>query len=61
MSWSISLQSQFIYQKRELLGQLVPTDGEDNNIIPETIYADICHVYEDTDRNKEEIRSRKEI
>ena len=61
MSWSICLQSQFIYQKRELLGQLVPTNDKDSNIIPEIIYADICHVYEGTDINKEEIEVEKKF
>ena len=51
-----NLSTESVYlPKRELLGQLIPTDDEDNNIIPETIYADICHVYENTDINEEEI------
>ena len=47
--------------KRELLGQLIPTDDEDNNIIPETICADICHVYGNTDINEEEIEVGKKF
>ena len=51
----INLCTESVYlPKRKLLGQLIPTD-ENNNIIPETIYANICHVYDDTDINKEEI------
>ena len=47
--------------KRELLGQLIPLDDEDNNIIPETIYADICHVCENTGMNEEEIGIEKKF
>ena len=61
MSWSIYLQNQVYLPKRELLGQLIPTDDEDNNIIPETIYADICHIYENTDINEEEIEVEKKF
>ena len=43
------------------MGQLVPTDDEDNNVIPQTIYADICHVDENTDIDKEEIEVEKKF
>ena len=58
----VNLSTESVYlPKRELLGQLVPTDDEDNNIIPETIYADICHVYKNTDINEEEIEVEKKF
>ena len=57
----VNLSTESVYlPKRELLGQLIPTDT-DNNIIPENIYADICHVYEDTDMNEEDIEVEKKF
>ena len=40
---------------------MIPTNDEDNNIIPETIYADICHLYENTDINEEEIEVERKF
>ena len=58
----VNLSTDSVYlPKRELLGQLVPTDDENNNIIPETIYADICNVDENTDIEKEEIEVEKKF
>ena len=58
----INLSTESVYlPKRELLGQLVPTDDEDNFIIPETIYADICHVDENTDIDEEEMEVEKKF
>ena len=43
MSWSICQLIKFIYQKRKLLGQLIPTENDNTNVFPETVYADICN------------------
>ena len=40
---------------------MIPTNDEDNNIIPETVYADICHVYENTDINEKETEVEKKF
>ena len=58
----VNLSTEPLYlPKRELLGQLVPTDDEDSNIIPETVYADICHIDKNTDIDKEEIEVEKKF
>ena len=57
----INLCTESVYlPKRTLLGQLIPTD-ENNNIVPETIYANLCHVYENTDINEKEIEVEKKF
>ena len=57
----VNLSTKSVYlPKGELLGQLVPIDDE-GNIMPETIYADICHVNENTGIDKEEIEVEKKF
>ena len=57
----VNLSTESVYlPKRELLGQLIPTDDNYDNI-PETVYADICNINDISDIDKEEIEVEKKF
>ena len=57
----VNLGTESVYlPKRELLGQLIPTDDKYNNI-PDTVYADICNINDISDLDKEEIDVAKKF
>ena len=43
------------------MGQLIPIDDKDSDIIPETIYANMCHIDENTSIDEEEIEVEKKF
>ena len=46
----VNLSTDQIYlPKRKLLGQLIPKDDENEDIFPETVYADICNINDISD------------
>ena len=58
----VNLSTESVYlPKRELLGQLIPTDDNYDNI-PETVYADICNINDIClNLDKEEIEVEKKF
>ena len=47
--------------KMKLLGQLIPTDDDNEDIFPETVYADIYNINDISDLDQENIEIEKEI
>ena len=60
MSWLTCQLIKFIYQ-RKLLVQLIPTDNENEDIFPETVYADICNINDISDLDQENIEIEKKF
>ena len=58
----VNLPTDQVYlPKRKLLGQLIPTDNNNTNIFPETIYADICNINDISDLNQANIEIEKKF
>ena len=58
----VNLSTDQVYlPKRKLLGQLIPTDDNNKNIFPETVYAEICNIIDISDLDQENIRIEKKF
>ena len=58
----VNLSTDQVYlPERKLLGQLIPTDNNNTNIFPETVYADICNINDISDLNQENIEIEKKF
>ena len=58
----VNLSTDQVYlPKRKLLGQLIPTDDKNENIFPETVYADICNINDISDLDEENIEIEKKF
>ena len=58
----VNLSTDQVYlPKRKLLGQLIPTDDNNKNIFPETVYADICNINDISDLDQENIEIEKKF
>ena len=44
-----------------MLGQLIPTDNNNTNVFPETVYADICNINDISDLNQENVEKEKKF
>ena len=43
------------------MGQLIPTDDENEDIFPETVYADICNITDVSDLDQDNIEVEKKF
>ena len=58
----VNLSTDQIYlPKRKLLGQLIPTENDNTNVFPETVYADICNINDISELNQENIEIEKKF
>ena len=58
----VNLSTDPVYlPKRKLLGQLIPPDDDNTNIIPETVYADICNINDITDLDQDNVEIEKKF
>ena len=58
----VNLSTDQVYlPKRKLLGQLIPTENDNTNVFPETVYADICNINDISELNQENIEIEKKF
>ena len=58
----VNLSTDQVYlPKRKLLGQLISTDDEKEDIFPETVYADICNINDISDLDQDNIEVEKKF
>ena len=58
----VNLSTDQVYlPKRKLLGQLIPTDDDNEDIFPETVYVDIYNINDISDLDQENIEIEKKF